>query len=210
MKTSALAFSLLLAASAATAPPLAAADPAAKTAKPTTKAKAPSQDEMVKAWVAYATPGEPHKLLERYEGTWKAEIKSWGDPSQPPAVTEGTMESRMVLGGRYLADRYEGKAMGQPVTGIGMTGYDNYRKHFFGTWFDSMGTGVMTTTGTLDRSGKVMTSWGTVDDPALKKSVKVKIVGTWIDDDHHRFEMWSPGPDGKMGKSLEMLYQRQK
>ena len=215
MKTPPLALSLLVAATAFALPLIAAETAAkpAKVAKPApagAKSKAPSEAEMMKAWVDYATPGEPHKLLARYEGTWKAVVKSWGDPSKPPEVSEGTMESRMVLGGRYLADRYEGTAMGQPVTGIGMTGYENYRKHFFGTWFDSMGTGFMSTTGTLDASGKVMTSWGTMDDPAAKKSVKVKIVGTWIDDDFHRFEMFTPGPNGKLVKSLEMLYQRQK
>jgi hypothetical protein len=219
MKKSPLALSLLLAASTVSAPltaaetaakPAKGAKPAAADAKSKSKAKASSEAEMMKAWADYATPGEPHKLLERYEGSWKAVVQSWGDPSKPPEMSEGTMESRMVLGGRYLADRYEGKAMGQPVTGIGMTGYDNYKKHYFGTWFDSMGTGVMMTTGTVDATGKVMTSWGTMDDPASKKSVKVKIVGTWIDDDFHRFEMYTPGPGGKLVKSLEMLYQRQK
>lgn len=205
----------LLLAAAATHPLAAAEPPAADKAagKPAAarKAKAgPSEEQMMKAWMDFATPGEPHKLLAKYEGTWKAKVTSWMDPSRPPEVTEGTMVSKMVLGGRYLEDRYEGKAMGQPVSGIGFTGYDNYKKKFVGSWVDSMGTGIMTTAGTLDKSGKVMTSFGTMDDPATKKSVKMKMVGTWIDDDNHRFEMWSAGPGGKMVKSMQMDYTRQK
>ena len=52
----------------------------------------------------------------------------------------------MILGGRYLEQRYEGTMMGQPFSGIGVTGFDNYKKKFVSTWVDSMGTAIMTMT----------------------------------------------------------------
>jgi hypothetical protein len=213
-----LATALLLA-TAVDAHTLAAADKpasgdklAAKPAKAAaSKAKAgPSEEEAMKAWMAYATPGEPHKLLAKGEGTWAVKVKSWMNPSKPPEETDGTSVAKMVLGGRYLEEHFEGTAMGQPFSGMGTTGYDNYKKKYVATWIDSSATGIMTTTGTFDESGKVMTSWGTMDDPVAKKTVKMKMVGTWVDDDTHRFEMWSTGPGGKMHKVMEMVYTRKK
>ncbi|MHC4219708.1 MAG: DUF1579 family protein [Planctomycetota bacterium] len=43
------------------------------------------------ACVATATPGEAHKLLEPFAGTWKAEVKSWMEPGSEPQVSTGTM-----------------------------------------------------------------------------------------------------------------------
>ena len=33
---------------------------------------------------------------------------------------------------------------------------------------------------------------------------------TIVDKDHHTLEMWSPGPDGKMFKMMEIKYARKK
>lgn len=183
------------------------AKPAAKAAKP---AAAPSQDEMMKAWMAVASPGDAHKKLEAVVGTFTAKTTMTMDPTKPPEVTEGVSENKWILGGRFVEQRFEGQAMGQPFSGIGYTGYDNYKKKYVGAWMDSMGTMIMTSTGSADASGKKITSWSTVDDVMMKKTVKVKSVATITDNDHHVFEMWSPAPDGKMFKSLEIQYTRKK
>jgi hypothetical protein len=39
--------------------------------KPAAPAGAPNQDEMMKAWTAFATPGAPHKALEAFVGRKK-------------------------------------------------------------------------------------------------------------------------------------------
>lgn len=116
----------------------------------------------------------------------------------------------MILGGRYMEEKFEGKMMGQPFLGAGWFAYDNYKKKYLSTWVDNMGTGIMMMSGTYDTSGKVLTSWGTMDDVAAKKTLKVKTVTTSIDADNSRFEMWMPSPDGKMWKSMEIHYTRQK
>jgi hypothetical protein len=179
-------------------------------AKPAAPAGAPSQDEMMKAWAAAATPGEAHKKLEPFVGSFTVATKMWMDPAKPPDASSGTAESKWVLGGRYVEERVEGTAMGQPFSGIGYTGYDNYKKKYVGTWMDSMGTMIMNSSGTADASGKTFTSWSTIDDVITKKAVKVKGVATVVDADHHTYEMWSTGPDGKLFKSLEVQYSRKK
>jgi hypothetical protein len=42
------------------------------------------------------------------------------------------------------------------------------------------------------------------------KSLPMKEVMTLVDADHHNFEMWMTGPDGKMMKTMEIQYTRKK
>jgi hypothetical protein len=116
----------------------------------------------------------------------------------------------MVLGGRYLEQRFTGSFMSQTFEGIGHTGFDNYKKKYVSTWIDSMGTMIMVTQGTADASGKVITSSGTVDDFVTKKPVTIKTVVTLVDPDHYTYEMWGPGPAGNVFKNLEVSYTRKK
>jgi hypothetical protein len=131
-------------------------------------------------------------------------------PGAPPQESSGTSENKMTLGGRFLEQHYEGKFMDQPFTGMGYTGYDLYKKRYVGNWMDSMGTSIMSSTGTADASGKTMTFTGTMDDYATGKKANFKEVITVVDPDHHVFEMWWPGPDGKMFKTMEIHYMRKK
>ncbi|NWF90021.1 MAG: DUF1579 family protein, partial [Ignavibacteriaceae bacterium] len=43
-----------------------------------------SQDEMMKAWQEYMTPGTEHGMLAELQGEWEGDITMWMDPSQPP------------------------------------------------------------------------------------------------------------------------------
>lgn len=173
-------------------------------------AKAPTQEEMMKAWQAYATPGEGQQKLDAFAGTWNVKMKIWMEPGKPPEETDGTAENTWILGGRYLAQKYDGKMMGQPFNGVGYTGYDNHKKKYEGVWMDSGGTGMMVSSGSLDKTGKVMNFTATMDDFMTGKKMTIKETLTIIDADTHRFEMWMPGPDGKMFKNLEGVYTRKK
>lgn len=190
--------------------PAAAEEPKApaKGAKPA--AAAPSPEEMQKAWAAYMTPGEPHARLARLAGSWTTKTKSWWDPTLPPEETTGTTEYRMVLGGRYLEQRFEGSMMGQPFSGIGYTGYDNVKKKYESYWIDSAGTGMLVMSGSLDASGKKTVFTGSMVDPTNGKKVALRAVDIEVDADNSVFELWMSGPDGKMWKSMEMSYTRKK
>jgi Protein of unknown function (DUF1579) len=172
--------------------------------------KMPSQEEMMKTWMDVAIPGKPHEMLAKSAGSWTNKVTSWMVPGKPPEVTEGTTEMTMVLGGRFLSQHSKGTMMGQPFEGMGQTGYDNYKKKYISTWMDTAGTTIMMMTGTWNEAKKSVTMTGTMDDPAFKKAVKVSSVLKMIDDDHQVYEMFSPGPDGKPMKVLEVAYTRKK
>ncbi len=171
---------------------------------------APSQDEMMKAWMAQATPGPTHKALEAAVGSWDVKTKMWMSPGAPPAESTGTSENRMILGGRFLEQRYEGTMMGQPFSGIGITGYDNYKKRVVATWIDSASTSIMEMEGSADKAGKVITCTGTMNDVIARRAMKVKSRVTIVDADHHTYESWHTGPDGKWSQDLEISYTRKK
>ena len=170
----------------------------------------PSQEEIMKMWQEVATPGAPHELLAKSAGSWTAKVKSWMEPGKPAEESEGTTESKMVLGGRFLEEHMSGTMMGQPFEGIGYSGYDNYKKKYVATWMDNMGTTILSMSGKLDKSGKKLTMSGVMDDFVTKKLATYTSVTTFVDDDHHTFAMFMPGPDGKPFKSLEINYTRKK
>jgi Protein of unknown function (DUF1579) len=182
----------------------------AQSAEEKAKAKAAADEKaMMEAWSKYMTPGEPHKKLASMAGTWDTTVKSWMKPGDPPMESKGTSVSTMILGGRYLEQKFEGTFMDQPFTGIGYTGYDNASKKYVGSWIDSMSTGIMTTTGKEEGANK-MSFTGEMDDFMTGKKAQYKQTVTIVDNDHHTFEMWGPDPTGKSYKMMEIQYTRRK
>jgi hypothetical protein len=184
---------------------------AADKPKPKPAPPAPSAQEKaaMEAMTKAATPGAEHKKLSTFAGTWDTTVTSWMAPGTPPAVSKGTSKNSMILGGRYLEQQFSGTFMGAPFYGVGHTGYDNVKKQYVGTWMDNFGTGVMETTGHADGDQAWKFS-GTVPDPMTGKDSPVEEKLTIVDKDHHTLEMWSPGPDGKMFKMMEIKYARKK
>jgi len=191
-----------------------AAEPAAPAAA------APDMEEMMKQWMALSVPGEGHKRLEPLVGTWEASTKIWmGGPGTPPAESKGTETSKWVLGKRFILSEFKGQmampgADGQmqmvPFEGIGMTGYDNFRNMYVGTWADSMGTPILSMTGSADATGKIISMYGQMDEPGLKVVGRtVRYVTRIVDEDHHTFEIFDlhAGPDYKV---MQIDYTRKK
>lgn len=187
---------------AATALPAAAQD----------KKKAGAADEKaaMEAWQKAMTPGEGQKKLEPLVGTFDAKVRMWMDPSKPPDDSTGTSVNSWVLGDRFVQTKYEGVFLGEAFNGIGYTGYDNVTKKYQGTWMDTGSTSVMTSVGTIDSAGKVLTMKATTSDPATGKVTTADQKITIVDNDHHSIEMWGKTPDGKNFKMMEIQYTRKK
>jgi hypothetical protein len=168
----------------------------------------PDEKAMMEMMQKAATPGDAHKKLEPFVGTFDAKVKMWMDPSKPPEESAGKAENKWVLGNRWVEMQYEGTFMGQPFSGIGYTGYDNVTKKYVGTWMDTASTGVMTSSGSM--AGKVMNSTASMSDPTTGKTSKAWSKVTIADNDHYTMEMSAPGPDGKPVKVMEIQYSRKK
>ena len=203
-----------LALAAMTVAGLAAADTTKKPAdagkKPAEQAAGPDEKAMMEKWVQVATPSAGHKALEPVVGTWDAKITMWMAPGAPPQESTGTSENKWVLGGRFVEQRYEWNFMGQPFSGVGYTGYDNFKKKYVGTWMDTMGTMIMVSEGSADATGKNLSMASTIDDIMTGKPTHVKTEIKIADADHHVMEMWGPDPTGKQFKTMEIRYTRKK
>lgn len=166
----------------------------------------------MKNYMAYATPGEPHKMLAKSNGTWNGEITMWMSPDDAhPISSTATMTNKMIMDGRYQVSETKGNMMGMPFNGIGTTGYDNHKKIFVATWLDNMGTGIMKMEGPWDEATKTTTLTGKMVDPSSGRECDFKEVYKIIDDDHQFMEMYGPDPKtGKQFKSMEIKLTRKK
>ena len=178
------------------------------------KAKAPpqmtaEQQAMMEKYMKAATPGPEHQKLAKMAGKWKLQVTAWMAPGAPPEKGEGTAEFTSVLGGRYLQQEVKGTMGGQPFEGRGIEGYDNVTRERFGTWADSMSTGLMVMRGKCAADTKTCTFKGTMPDAMAGKTVPVSETITYTDDDHFKFDLHGPGPNGKTFKMIEIAYTRQ-
>lgn len=168
-----------------------------------------SQEEaaMMAAYQKAGTPGKQHAELAKTAGNYSLSIRSWDKPGAPPNEEHGTAVRKMSLDGRVLVEMVHATMHGQPFTGHGMTGYDNVSGKWWGTWNDSMSTGIMVSEGECDDHG-ACTFRGSWNDPVSKGKVHARMVSHWVNPNTETFTMYVPGPDGKESKMMEMTYRR--
>ncbi len=176
-------------------------------------AAAPEMSEeekaMMEAWTKAMTPGPHHAALEPLVGTFDVKLNHWMAEGTEASTSTGLSHHAWTLGNRYLEQRYEGSFDGQPFQGIGYTGYDNILGTYFGTWMDSMSTGIMTSTGKAE-SPTVINFDALMSDPMTGTAKPVREKLTITSADAHVLEMWTAGPDGKEFRMMEILYTRKK
>lgn len=180
-----------------------------KKASPTANkdASAPDAAEMMKKYAEMAAPTAEHKLLASLAGEWEAEVKCHMTGYSNPG-SKGTANSKMILGGRFLQEHFEGDMMGQKFKGISLTGYDKSKKMFVATWADDMGTAIFVSEGKADANGKVITMEGKMDDLMTgEKDKKVRTITKILGPDKHTFEMHDLSL-GAESKVMEITYVR--
>jgi hypothetical protein len=161
---------------------------------------------MMEIYIKLGTPGTPHKMLEDLVGTWTAKSRMGVETGKLMEET-GVSEQKMVLGGRFLQQEYSGQMMGAPFTGIGYTGYDNYKKKFVSTWMDSMGTAILFFEGTASPDGKTITQECSHEDP-VRGPMVWRSVTRIVDENNNTFEMYGIYQGGKEEKMFEITYTR--
>lgn len=176
--------------------------------------------DMMKKYMATIQPSEYHKKLEPFAGEWNTAMKMFmGGPGMPAVETKGTSSVKSILGGRYLLEEYKGEMMmpdatgamkARPYEGVGLMGFDNYKKLYVGAWASNMGTELLTYTGAPDPTGKSMTMYGPMDEPTLDMHARmVKYVTKIIDTDKRVFEIYDLAAGDKY-KVIEVTYTRKK
>ena len=180
--------------------------------KDTAKAAAgPKMDStaMMKAYMAYMTPGDMQKMLASMSGDWTGDITMWMSPGAPPAKNTGFCSNKMIMGGRYMLQENKGSWGGMPYEGASTIGFDNAKKIFVSSSVDNMGTGMMNLEGPYDSSAKAIILKGKEIDPMTGKEFAVREVLKITDADNQMMEMYAT-QDGKEYKNMEIKYTRKK
>lgn len=151
-----------------------------------------------------------HEMLASFEGTWKAEVKMWMDPSADPMVSTGVMTNAMILGGRFLEQNYADD-QGQ-FFGKGLWGYNTTDGRWEGLWIDTMATFMMTDRGQFDAGTKTWTMTGDMTCPQTKQSMSKRSTIIQHGPDSHTMEMFFTTSEGEHAgvemKCMEINYTR--
>lgn len=144
-------------------------------------------EESMDRYLAASTLNSAHAWLGRFVGTWATTMTvTMGDQT---VVSQGSTEFSWLFEGRFLQQTFSGEMMGMPFQGFGIQGFDNVKRQYTAVWMDSMGTGMLTMQGSMDRTGRVLTMAGAMDEVGTGEHGKISLwITTWIDDNHFRFE----------------------
>ena len=172
----------------------------------------PSEPNMAKMMADYEklmTPGAEHQQLGKFVGEWNIASKWYPAKGAPAVESNATTSAKWILNGRFLQSDFHGEMMGKPFQGLGIEGFDTFKKKYTMIWMDESSTAIYTAEGTASPDGKTITYLGKHDDPMTgAKDLDVKYVGTIIDDSKHTFQIIEkPGtPDEYV--AMEMTYTR--
>jgi hypothetical protein len=163
---------------------------------------------MMKRAEAAGKPGPGHKALEHYLGSWKAEVKCWGEPGAPANVSQATANITWAMSGRFLEEEFQGEMMGKPFRGRTLMGYDNVKQTFQSVWVSDVQTSMFVTEGKGENSNRIITLRGTASCPMRERGdIPMKLVLRVLNPDKHTFEMFDES-EGKSRKTMEITYVR--
>jgi hypothetical protein len=194
------------------ASPALAAEAEQTQTKPTAQQQEDAKKQMeaeMQKYAELAAPGEHHKHIAMFSGTWTSKNKMWPAPGAAPVESEGKAVNYMILGGRFLVQSYIGTMMDQPFEGMGIDGYDNVAGKHTSIWIDNFGTMILPFEGTCSKEDKSTTMQAEYKDPMTGKMTKMRTVSRFVSPTECVFEMYSTGPDGKEFKNMEITYTKQ-
>lgn len=162
----------------------------------------------MQAWAAAAMPGAEHEGLAELVGSWAVTTRLWMAPGTDPQVTEATAERGMIFGGRVLEEQFSGEMDGRPFQGRATTGFDNVTGRYWGTWIDTVSTGVTLLYGGYDDATGLWIMEGDTPDPLSGGTVPMRIESRRDGPDRHIDTFYMPAPDGTLVRTMEMVYER--
>ncbi|HWL91918.1 MAG TPA: DUF1579 family protein, partial [Phycisphaerae bacterium] len=179
----------------------------------------PEMMQGIKDYMKNMKPGSHHEFLENFVGTWKTTTRMWmmGEGSGPPMTTAGKSDVKWVLGKRYVMEEHRGKMMMPDENmqmkevdfeGIGMTGYDNDRNLYCGSWASNLNTTMLNFKGSVSQDKKTITFYGEMDEPMMKVYGRIVKYQVKLDSkDKHTFAVYDLMA-GDNYKVFDITYER--
>lgn len=180
-----------------------AADPA--------PAPAPDAAAIQAAMELMTKTGAEHAALFKAVGDWDVQSSMWMEPNTPAMTSKGTASFTQILDGKWMRQDFHGEMMGQPYTGLGVSGYDTVAKKYVATWFDNGSTGFMTMTGESKDGGKTITYSSELPFcPMTGGSMAMRHVLVYESADKLTYTMYNTPKGGSESKGMELIYTRKK
>jgi hypothetical protein len=161
----------------------------------TTPARAqqkPSKEDLAKAAATEAAisgPGPEHKRLAALEGNWDQEVKLWMAPGQNPLIFKGTVQNKMILGGRFLQTESKFGGEGFQAEALLIMGFDRRVNQYTEVDFDSEGTYYVTGAGPFDSARNAIVLSGEETQPGGATGNKFDTIITVLSPDKYRTEI---------------------
>ncbi len=159
-----------------------------------------SDEAAMEARKQAAQPGEFHDHLEPLAGKWSLAVKWRKSPDAAWTESTSTAVNEWIMGHRFLKRNVKGDTVreGQEdrFEGMGIFGYDNRKGKYTSAWIDNRRTGIMTSLGECDASGKTFTMEREYTSAATGQVKKVRKVLRIINNNKFVSEVYKVGPDG--------------
>jgi len=126
-------------------------------------------------------PGPEHARFESMVGTWDTQMTMWPEPGAEAVIVNGTTESELILGGRYLLQAMtiaEGYFAGEAVN---ILGFDRRSGEYTLIGLDTVGTYWVTGQGPATGDDEAVLS-GEDFDPVFNATQEYDFVLRWPDD----------------------------
>lgn len=160
-------------------------------------------------WVEFMTPGPEHDVLAHKAGKWTVKIEMWRAPDAKPLASEGTAETELIMGGRYLLETIRSEFEGQPFAGKRITGYDKLKEKFVSVWIDNFGTGFTISSGSYDEAAKKFEYTTTSPDAARAGYKRTRTVERLVGEDERILEVYDVAADGQEFLTMKAVFQRE-
>lgn len=166
--------------------------------------------EMMQRAKQFTQPGENHKLLARFLGTWDTELRITMPGAQAPA-DKGSATFSWLMEGRWLKMESQGTMMGMPSQTFMILGYDNFKMSYVTTSVSSVDTALTTSEGDLTPDGKSLVAYGTLDEYLTGEHDKmVKYAWRFLSDDEMALEVHDLPIGEHNTKVVEIRFKRRK
>jgi hypothetical protein len=154
-------------------------------------------------------PGPVHKQLAKLAGDYTTVSRFIFKPGTPAQETTGTARITSILGGRFLSEEHSGTMLGQPVSGLHLTGYNNATGQYEASWVYTGSTAIMTLVGSSKDDGKTIEYTGSFEQQKGNRTT-LFVAFHQVNENSFVVELSAKNPDGSKGPTLETTYTRKK
>jgi len=151
-----------------------------------------------------------HEFLGKQVGTWDVAGRYWMAPGADPMVAKGVAEQQLVLGGRFLQQKFTLGMGGMSMEGLGYWGWDTVTDQWVMTWMDDHGPYLYIYRGTTEADGTHRMRGKEPHRVTGKPLIDAEFTMKWKNDDAFDMTVYMPDADGRKQRVAIMNYVRRK